>query len=93
MHQWMHKSWTPLFKFQQNDQNIIARTTAHATHKWDQLENYALQIKLTLKFTLVKMGFQIACSFGHSHMGCGVHASQCDDQAKKGQWSCWFNSS
>jgi hypothetical protein len=45
----------PLFKFQQSGQKAIVRTKACATHKWGSLENYALQIKLTSKSTLVKL--------------------------------------
>jgi len=50
--------------------------------------------KTNIKVYIGKIGFfQIACSLRYSHMGCGVQASQCDDQVRKGQWSCWPNSS
>jgi hypothetical protein len=71
-------------KFWCNKQKAIAWTKARVAHDWDQLQNDALQIKPTSKSTLVKLAsFWTVCSFGHSHMGCGVHAPQCGDQVKK----------
>jgi len=93
MHQWMHGFLNnPFLRFWHNEHKAITWAKAHATCKWDQLQNDALQIKLTLKPTLVRLAsFYVDYSFRHSCMGCGVHAPQCDDQAKKGQWSCLFN--
>ncbi len=42
-------------KFQCNKQKAIAWAKAHAAHDWDQLQNDALWIKPTSKFTLVRL--------------------------------------
>jgi hypothetical protein len=47
----------PFFRFRRNEHKAIAWAKVHATCKWDQLQNDALQIKLALKPTLVRLVF------------------------------------
>jgi hypothetical protein len=85
----MHMSWPNFFyRFQHNEHKEIAWAKAHATCKWDQL-----QIKLALKPTLVRLvSFMLIVLLSIPTWGVWGPCPQCDDQAKKGQWSCLFNS-
>ncbi len=54
------------FRLQHNKQKVIARVKTHATHKWDHLQNDALQIKLAPKPTLLKVTFSMLLNLGES---------------------------
>jgi len=62
----------PFFRFWHNEHKAIVWAKAHATCKLDQLQNDALQIKLTLKPTLVRLAsFMLIVLLGIRTWGVG----------------------